>query len=105
MASKIEQQVMANVGVIYTARQFVSMSAIKLYVLVAGVVALVELTWVHKVFENWSAVGLSGTFHFLTYALLHTHPAVQLTAIVLVVASVSLVRDLLKPARTLRLAL
>lgn len=105
MKATIEQQVMANVGVIYTARQFVSARALKLYVLLAGLVALVEFTWAHKVLANWAAVGLPGTFNFLTYAVTHTSFAVQLTLIVLVVASVSLVRDLLKPVRTLRLAL
>jgi len=104
MASKIEQQVIANVGVIYSARRLVSVSALKLYVLLAGCLALVQLTWVHKVFANWAHVGLSGTPTFLTYAIVHTHPLVQLTLVVLVVAGVSLMRDLLKPVHTLRLA-
>ncbi len=100
--SKIEQQVMASVGVIYTVRQFVSASAIKLYALVVAAIALVQLTWVHMVFANWSQVGFAGTFNFLTYAILHTHPAVQLTVIVLVVAGVSLARDLMRPVRIAR---
>jgi hypothetical protein len=102
--SKIEQRVMGSVAVIYTARQFVSALAIKLYVLLTGLIALVQLTWVHKIFANWAQVGLGGSFNFLTYAILHTHPAVQFTLIVLVVTGVSLAYDLMRPARTLRLA-
>lgn len=100
--SRIEQQVMASVGVIYTARRFVSAAAIKLYILVAGVAALAQLTWVHRVFENWANVGLAGTLNFLTYALTHTHPMVQITLIVLVVAGMSLARDLVRPVRVAR---
>lgn len=97
--STIEQKVMANVGVIYTARQFVSAAAIKLYMLIATAIVLVQLTWVHKVFANWANVGLGRTFQFFSYAILHTHLSVQLTLVVLAVVGVSLARDLLRPVR------
>jgi hypothetical protein len=105
MKATIEQQVMANVGVIYTARQFVGVPAIKLYVLFAGLIALVQLTWVHKVFANWAAVGFDGSLQFVSYALLHTHPAVQVTLAALAVVGISLLRDLVRPTRSVRLAL
>ncbi|MDE2071302.1 MAG: hypothetical protein KGI70_01040 [Patescibacteria group bacterium] len=79
MASSIEKQVMAGVGVVYAARKAASLTALKLYVLAAGLIALWQLTWVHKVFANWQAVGLRGTWQFLTYAVVHTHASVQLT--------------------------
>lgn len=93
---------MANVGVIYTARQFVSASALKLYASAVAVVALVQLTWVHRVFENWSQVGLAGTWQYMSYALLHTSLPVQLALALLVVMGAGLVRDLVKPTQTLR---
>ncbi|HEY6019087.1 MAG TPA: hypothetical protein VIY48_04080 [Candidatus Paceibacterota bacterium] len=100
MKSSIEQRVMANVGTIYTARQFVSASALKLYVLLAGLYTLVQLTWVHKVFANWSAVGFGRTFQFFSYAIIHTHPLVQVTLALTTVAGILLVRDLVRPSHT-----
>ncbi len=93
MTSKIEQQVMAGVGVIYTVRTLTNATALKLYSFVAASYVLVQLTWVHKVFANWAHVGLSGTGQFVTYAVLHTHLPVQLTLVVLAVISISLLRD------------
>ena len=52
MTSKIEQQVMAGVGVVYAARQLTSATALKLYVCAASLYGLVQLVWVHRVFEN-----------------------------------------------------
>ena len=98
MQSKIEQQVMASVGLVYTARQLVSATALKLYMCALSLYGLVQLVWVHRVFENWSQVGLGGSAQFLTYALLHTHLAVQLTLVVLVVAGAGLMRDLVRSA-------
>ena len=105
MQSAIEQRVMASVGVIYTARQLVSTMALKLYVLVAGLYALVQLTWVHRVFQNWQTVGLSHTWQFASYAVLHTQLAVQLTLAVIAVAGLwfmaDLTRSLVHPHRSL----
>lgn len=105
MQSKIEQKVMGNVAAIHTARQFVSASAIKLYILLGSLFALVQLTWVHRVFANWAQVGFKGTFEFLSYALLHTSPTVQITLAVVLVAGILLVRDLMRPVRHYSLAL
>lgn len=102
--SDIERQVMASVGVIYAGRQLLSAAAIKLYVCAAAAWGLVQLVWVHRVFENWQQVGLGGTWRFLTYALLHTSLPVQLTLLVLAVAAVSLVRDLFRGLSGPRLA-
>ncbi len=93
MQSKIEQQVMASVAVIHTARMFISATALKVYAFGAAAYALVQLTWVHKVFANWAHVGLAGTGQFVTYAVLHTHLAVQVTLIALAVIGISLLRD------------
>jgi len=91
--SKIEQQVMASVGIIYLGRSLMSATALKLYVFVAAAYTLVQLTWVHKVFANWAHVGLGGTWQFVTYAILHTHLPVQVALMVLAVAGILLVRD------------
>ncbi len=93
MQSKIEQQVMAGVGVIYAARQLVSATALKLYICVLSLYGIGRLVWVSHVFENWASVGLQGTLQFATSAVLSTHLAVQLTLIVLVFAGVSLFLD------------
>lgn len=94
MTSKIEQQVMAGVGVIYAVRQLLSATALKLYVCAASLYGLVQLVWVHRVFENWTNVGLPGTAQFIASAVLNTHLPVQLALAVLMFAGVSLLRDL-----------
>jgi|SRR3989344_796038 len=97
MTSKIEQQVMAGVGVVYAARQLTSATALKLYVCAASLYGLVQLVWVHRVFENWANVGLSGSLQFVAAAVLNTHTAVQLTLMVLLFAAASLLLDLVRP--------
>src|SRR3990167_6854438 len=101
----IEKRVMASVGIIYAAYVLVSGTALKVYALVLSGWTLVQLTWVHKVFENWAHVGLSGTFQFVTYAVMHTHLAVQLTLAVLLVAGVMLARDMVRSLAEPRLQL
>jgi len=97
MTSKIEQQVMAGVGVVYATRQLTSATALKLYVCAASLYGLVQLVWVHRVFENWANVGLSGSLQFMAAAVLNTHTAVQLTLMVLLFAAASLLLDLVRP--------
>jgi hypothetical protein len=94
MQSKIEQQVMAGVGVVYAARQLVSTTALKLYVCVLSLYGIGRLVWVSHVFDNWSRVGLDGTFQFVTSAVLHTHLPVQIALLVLAIAAAGLIRDL-----------
>lgn len=96
MQSKIEQQVMASVGVIYAGRTLLGATALKLYTFVAAAYALVQLTWVHKVFANWAHVGLAGSWQFVTYAILHTHLAVQIALVILAVMGLSLLRDAIR---------
>lgn len=97
--STIEQRVMANVGMIYIARQFVSVSALKFYAVVVAGFSLWQLTWIHRVLENWQQVGFSGTWSFITYALLHTSLPVQLALVILVGMGAWLLRDLMRPVR------
>lgn len=105
MTSKIEQQVMASVGVIYTARQFASASALKLYAVAGAAVALWQLTWVHMVFANlYESAAAGKATEFITSALLGADLWVQLALLVVIFAGVSLTRDLLKPAQAYRLA-
>src|SRR3989344_5249707 len=95
--SSIEQQVMAGVGVVYTARQLTSATALKLYVCAASLYGIGRLVWVSHVFENWANVGLSGSLQFMAAAVLNTHTAVQLTLMVLLFAAASLLLDLVRP--------
>ena len=99
MQSNIETRVMANVGVIYAVRRALSATALKSYALVASLVALWQLTWVHKVFANWAQVGLGGTWQFVSYAVVHTHLATQLSLAVLALAGVSLTVDVIRSLR------
>ena len=101
----IEQRVMASVGVIYTARQFVGASALKLYAVAVSALALWQLVWVHSVFANlYEAAAGGGVAQFVYSALLNTHLPVQLAMLAFIFAGVSLTRDLLKPVQTYRLA-
>ena len=84
---------MASVGVIYAVRAALSRTAFEAYGLVGASVALWQLTWVHKVFENLAHVGFSGSGQFVLYAVEHTHLAVQLSLAVAVVAVVGLLWD------------
>lgn len=93
MQSKIERQVMASVGVVYAFRQAFSTTALKLYVCAVSLYGLVQLVWVHRVFENWANVGLEGSLQFATSAVLNTHLPVQLTLLVLMVVGFSLLLD------------
>ena len=93
MQSKIEQQVMASVGVLYTARLFVSRIAVELYALAAAGIALWQFTWVHRVFANWAHVGASHTLQYLSYAFVHTHVATQFALVVAAIAATAFIVD------------
>jgi hypothetical protein len=94
--SKIEQQVMAGVGTIYSARKLTGLTALKIYALILSVWGIGRLVWVSKVFDNFFAVeknGIGAISNYLLYAVEHTHLAVQLTLLVAAVAAVSLLVD------------
>jgi hypothetical protein len=96
MSTKIEQQVMASVGVIYTARTLTNVTALKVYALILSVWGIGRLVWVSKVLDNFFAVekyGLGAISNYLLYAVEHTHLAVQLALFVAAVASVGLIID------------
>lgn len=99
MQSRIEQRVMASVGVVYAARQLKSRIALESYALVAAGLALWQLTWVHHVVANFFAVergGLGAILRYLVVAVEHTHALTQLTLLVAAVAGVALVVDAIR---------
>lgn len=100
MQSNVERQVMASVGTIYAVRRLMSATALKLYACLVAGYGLVQLVWVHRIFENWAQVGVQGTGQFLMSALLNAHLPVQLALAVLLVAGISLVRDLARLVAT-----
>ena len=103
--TNLEQRVMANVGIIYTARKVFSPTMLKLYVLVAATVAIWRLVWVTRVEQNFAHVmsgGAVAAFNYLAYAVLHTHLVVQITLAIAAVAFVMLVADLIRSATTPR---
>lgn len=79
---------------VYTVRQLISATALKLYVCALSFYGLVQLVWVHRVFENLSRVGLEHVAQFMLSAVVNTHLPVQLTLLVLAVVGTSLIRDL-----------
>lgn len=99
MRTNIEQQVMGSVGAIYTARQLTSRVALECYALAAAGLALLQLTWVHKIFANFANVahqGLGSTVTYLGYAVVHTQLATQLAFIVAAAAGIALMMDLIQ---------
>ncbi len=96
MNSRIESQVMASVGTIYIARQLVSATALKLYICALSVVGLWKLVWVHRVFENFSQVGIGNAGNFIYAALINAGVVVLVVLAVLVVAGVSLIIDFVR---------
>lgn len=99
MQSKIEQQVMASVATIYTARMFISATAFKIYALAASVWALGALVWVARVGENFNVAfhgGVNKLAAYLLVAVSHTSLAVQMVLLVATVALISLAVDLLR---------
>ena len=94
MASKIEQQVMAGVGVVYAFRQLTGATALKLYVCALSLYGFGRLVWVSRVWENLAHVGVQNSLQFIFSAVLNTHLPVQIALAVLVVAGFGLVRDL-----------
>lgn len=106
--SKIEQQVMASVAVIYAVHALMSMTALKLYALVASVWAFGALVWVAHVEQNFVQVMNGGVFaagNFILSAFVHTRTPVQLVILVAVFAFGSLAIDFarsLSASRTLQ---
>lgn len=100
--TKIEQQVMASVGVIHTTRRIFSATAFKLYTLVASVYALGILVWVSRIQENLLEVmngGVLAVGNYVLFAVTHTSIAVQAVLVVATVALFSLALDLIPQTR------
>lgn len=102
--TKIEQQVMGSVAVIYAVRQLLSATAMKVYVCAASLYGIASLVWVARVFENLATVGAAGSLQFMVAAVLNTDTLVQLALLVGTFALFSLLFDFarsLAPSRTL----
>ena len=97
--TKIEQQVMAGVAVVYGVRSLLGRRALALYVLAASLWGLAALVWVARVRENFLAemhVGVLAVGNFVLSAFLHTHLVVQGLTLALLVASMVLAADIAK---------
>lgn len=94
--SKIEQQVMAGVALIYTARALASRVALECYVLVFSLVGIAVLASLPHVVQNLLAVsqsGVGGVVVFFASAIVSTTFAVQVASMLGVVAFASLLFD------------
>jgi hypothetical protein len=96
--SRIKQQVMASVLLIYFARKATSSYALKAYAFVAALAAVLALVSVKSVVANLMAVGLSGVGTFLYAAIANTTPAVQASTVVALIFAALLVRDAFVPS-------
>ena len=97
--TKIEQQVMASVAVIYTARILLSFQAVVCYALILSLFGISQLVSVSHVLENFSSVarsGLPSTLMFLQSAVTGTTLLVQLGLLVAIFAVGSLFSSLIR---------
>lgn len=91
--TKIEQQVMASVAVIYATRMLVSATALKLYALAVSAAGIAAFASIPNVLHNLELVASSGPANvvfFILYAVLGTTIVVQFALAVGAAAAVSL---------------
>lgn len=103
--TSIEQRVMANVGVIYTARKIFGPTMLKLYVLALAALAMWRLVWVTRIEQNFlHAVngGAVSVWNYFVSAVMHTHPSVLITLAIAAAAFAGLMSDLFRSAFTPR---
>ncbi len=94
--SKIEQQVLASVAVIYAARKLTSAFAFKVYGLVVSALGIAAFVSLSNVMANFASVadgGLANIVTFVVSAVLGTTLVVQLALALAAFASGSLVVD------------
>jgi len=108
MKSKIEQQVMAGVAVVYTTRKLTSHFALECYALVLSFVGAAYFVSLPNVFENLTHVAQGGAVSigvFFLTAILQTKLAVQIALLVgaasLVFMGVDVARSASNPSRQL----
>jgi uncharacterized membrane protein len=100
--TKIEQQVMASVVLLHTARRLVSRTALKVYTLAIsfwGVVALVSIGNVTANFTNVAQGGVGSVAIFLVSAILGTTLLVQLALLLAALAAASIFTDVIRGSR------
>ena len=100
MTSKIEQQVMAGVGILYVARRATSRTALELYMLAlsaCGVIFFVSLPHVFVNLMHVESGGLLSVAAFVLAAVLGTSLVVQLALLIGSFSLVSLGVHTLRP--------
>ena len=91
--SKIKQNVMYSVGVIYILRKVLSPIAIKVYAFLLSTIAIAQMVSIPDVLSYFMSVGLAGAGAFLVEAIVATSVTVQVVTAVVVILGVLLVRD------------
>jgi hypothetical protein len=97
--TKLEQNVMAGVRVIYMARKLTSPRALALYALalsVLGISLFVSLPNVATNFTQVASQGWNGISTFLLFAVLHTKVFVQLALVAGTLAFCALMVDIVR---------
>lgn len=103
--TKIEQQVMAGVMIVYAARRLTSAFALKMYALVASALGIMLLVSLSNVAENFTTVAQGGAASvavFLFSAIVGTTAVVQLALAVGAFAVASLAVDAVRLVSPLR---
>lgn len=105
MQSEIEKNVMASVGAIYAGRKLTSITAIRLYVLCASLIAIASLVSVPDVLANLMQISVGDIGTFILAAVLNTKLLVQLAVLVTVIVGAWFVVDILRNPSDRRLAM
>lgn len=96
----IEQQVMASVGVIYTARRLTSMTAFKAYALAVSFAGIAAFVSVSNVMQNFASVlqsgGVDRILNYVLVAVTQTTLPVQLALLMGTMALLSLAVEMVR---------
>jgi hypothetical protein len=102
MRTSIEQRVMANVAVIYTARKMLSRTALKAYVFFLSLVGVAFFVSVPHITQNLEKVahgGVGSVALFIFTAILSTTIIVQIALLLGAIAFASFVADFVRNNR------
>jgi len=94
---------MAAVAAIYITRTLLSLTALKVYMIILAVWGIARLVWVSRVVENFYTVEQSGAAaagRFLLAAVSHAQLGVQIALLIMVIAGVSLLLDISRAGTT-----
>lgn len=93
MNSKVRNQVMASVLIVYTLRRVLSAYMLKIYALAIAALTLAFTVSLPNIIANLMHVGLGGAVTFIIAAIVSTTLMVQVLSVIAVCMGALLVRD------------